>query len=249
MLPRGEMKITIINGQNHKGSTWNIGSLLVRKLDGDKEIAEYFLPRDLNHFCQGCYACLEGRERCPYWQEKAPILRDMLEADLLIFTSPNYCMMPSAPMKAFLDLFFTNWMSHRPLREMFSKRAVVITTAAGAGAKKAAGLIAENLTNWGIPRVIQYGATVNAMNWNMVPPKKKRKIEKDMERLARKLPNGRGVHVGVRTRILFWFYGNMQKAGWGASRAEKQYWIENGWLSGGRPWKKPDEKRCTSCGC
>ena len=84
------MKIMIIHGQNHKGSTWNISHLLVQKIQGEKEVKEYFLPRDLNHFCAGCYACLEDRARCPYWQEKEPILQDMLGADLLIFTSPNY---------------------------------------------------------------------------------------------------------------------------------------------------------------
>lgn len=231
------MKIVLIHGQNHKGSTWHIGNLLVQKIPGDKEVKEYFLPRDLNHFCAGCFACLEARERCPYWREKAPIQQDLLGADLLIFTSPNYCMMPSAPMKAFLDLFFTNWMSHKPLREMFSKRAVVISTAAGAGAKNTVKLIGNNLENWGVPEIHSYAAVVNAMNWEMVPPRKKARIEKDMDKLARKLYHSGRVSVGVKTRILFWFYGGMLKAGWGASPAEKQYWIENGWLSGGKPWK------------
>lgn len=231
------MKIVMIHGQNHKGSTWNIGNLLVQRIQGENEVKEYFLPRDLNHFCTGCFACLEARERCPYWWEKAPIQQDLLDADLLIFTSPNYCMMPSAPMKAFLDLFFTNWMSHKPLPEMFSKGAVVISTAAGAGAKNTVKLIGNNLTNWGIPQVHSYAAVVNAMNWGMVPPRKKAKIEKDMDKLARKLSRSGRVPVGIRTRFLFWFYGGMQKAGWGASPEEKQYWIENGWLSGGKPWK------------
>lgn len=231
------MKIVMIHGQNHKGSTWNIANLLLQKLPGEKEVKEYFLPRDLNHFCSGCYACLEARERCPYWREKEPMLHQMREADLLILTSPNYCMMPSAPMKAFLDLFFTNWMSHKPLREMFSKRAVVISSAAGAGAKKAAKLIGNNLANWGIPEIHLYAAVVNAMNWDMVPSGKKARMEKDMDKLARQLSRRGKVTVGMKTRILFWFYGGMQKAGWGASPTEKQYWIENGWLSGGRPWK------------
>lgn len=231
------MKIVMIHGQNHKGSTWNIANLLLQKLPGEKEVKEYFLPRDLNHFCSGCYACLEARERCPYWREKEPMLHQMREADLLILTSPNYCMMPSAPMKAFLDLFFTNWMSHKPLREMFSKRAVVISSAAGAGAKKAAKLIGNNLANWGIPEIHLYAAVVNAMNWDMVPSGKKARMEKDMDKLARHLSRRGKVTVGMKTRILFWFYGGMQKAGWGASPTEKQYWIENGWLSGGRPWK------------
>lgn len=57
------MKIVMIHGQNHKGSTWSIGNLLVQRIQGEKEVKEYFLPRDLNHFCTGCFACLEARER------------------------------------------------------------------------------------------------------------------------------------------------------------------------------------------
>lgn len=108
----------------------------------------------------------------------------MRSADLLIFTTPNYCMMPSAPMKSFLDLSFTNWMAHKPYPEMFTKRAVVISTTAGSGAKKATKLIADNLSNWCIPKVTKYGVTVQAMNWNMVPQKIKDKIEKDMKKLT-----------------------------------------------------------------
>ena len=63
------MKIVVINGQSHKGSTWNIGKMLLESLEGEKEVREYFLPRDLDHFCSGCFACLEDRARCPYWKE------------------------------------------------------------------------------------------------------------------------------------------------------------------------------------
>lgn len=230
------MKIIVINGQNHKGSTWNIGNQLVSKITGEKEIKEYFLPKDHNHFCSGCFACLEERERCPFWPEKEIIQNDMIQADLLIFTSPNYCMMPSAPMKAFLDLFFTNWMSHKPLKEMFSKKAVVISSTAGGGAKKTTKLIANNLTNWGIPDVTEFGIAVNAMNWEMVPEKIKRKIDKATSKMAAKLSHQKNVQVGIKTRFLFWLFKGMQKANWSASKAEKKYWLDNGWLDGKKPW-------------
>lgn len=45
------MKITIIHGQNHKGSTYHIVRVLAEKLDGD--IKEFFLPRDFGEFCVG----------------------------------------------------------------------------------------------------------------------------------------------------------------------------------------------------
>ena len=163
------MKIVVIHGQNHKGSTWNVANILLQDITGEKEVKEFFIPRDLNHFCTGCYSCLESRKNCPYWEDIKPINDAMKEANLLILTTPNYCMMPSAPMKAFLDLFFTNWLAHKPYEEMFKKRAVVISTASGAGAGKASKLVASNLLNWGIPEVITYGISVNAINWKMLP--------------------------------------------------------------------------------
>ena len=42
------MKITIIHGQNHKGSTYHIAKMLAEKLEG--EITEIFLPRILTLF-------------------------------------------------------------------------------------------------------------------------------------------------------------------------------------------------------
>lgn len=55
------MKIVLIHGQNHKGSTWNVSNILLQNISCEKEVAEIFLPRDLNHFCTGCYSCLESR--------------------------------------------------------------------------------------------------------------------------------------------------------------------------------------------
>lgn len=113
--------------------------MLVNKICGQKDVKEFFLSRDLNHFCCGCYSCLKKREVCPFWKKKEILINAVLWADVIIFTTPNYCMMPSASLKAFFDLFFTNWMSHKPYGELFSKKAVVISTAAGVGAKKSGG--------------------------------------------------------------------------------------------------------------
>lgn len=230
------MKIAMIHGQNHKGSSYHIGRILLDKIDATKEVSEFFLPRDLNHFCLGCYSCIEEQSRCPYYEEKKKIMDAVEEADLLIFTTPNYCMMPSAPMKAFIDLTFTWWMSHRPVAKMFSKRAVVISTTAGTGANKTTKAVARTLFYWGVPVVKKYGIGVAAMNWDGVKPEKKAKIEKDMTKLAKQISGKRPPHVGIKTRFMFQMMAGMQKADWGASPAEKEYWKQNGWLDKERPW-------------
>ena len=86
-------------------------------------------------------------------------------------------------MKAFIDLTFTYWMSHKPRASMFSKKAVVISTAAGAGAGSAIKDITNTLLYWGVPYVKSYGKAIQATDWEHIKPELKEKINKDMVRL------------------------------------------------------------------
>lgn len=233
------MKIVLIHGQSHKGSSYHIGTMLVENIEGEKEIKEFFLPRDLNHFCLGCYQCIEGDEKCPYFEEKNEIMKEVEAADLLIFTTPTYCVHASAPLKSFIDMTFTYWMVHRPRACMFLKRAVVISTAAGNGFKSAIKDVTTALFYWGVPEVKGYGLAVQAMNYEMISDKRKAKIKKDISVLAKKLSNkiNKKPYVGIKTRIMFKIMGSMQAAGMGSSFLEKEYWEKNGWLQKNRPWK------------
>lgn len=231
------MKVTLIHGQNHKGSSYHIGRMLAEKVAKETEITEFFLPRDLNHFCLGCYQCIERDENCPFFEEKRVITKSLEEADLLIFTTPTYCLRASAPMKSFIDLTFTYWMAHRPRACMFHKKAVVISTAAGVGTKSAIKDISTMLSYWGISYIKHYGISLQAMNWQSVAEKKKTKIEKDIVKLAEKVKKA-VPRTSLKTKMIFTIMGNMQKAGMGSSPVEKDYWEEKGWLSGKKPWKK-----------
>lgn len=231
------MKVVLIHGQNHKGSSYHIGRMIADKIQGVNEITEFFLPRDLNHFCLGCYNCIEDDAKCPFYDEKRKIMDAVEDADVLIFTTPTYCMHASAPMKSFIDLTFTYWMVHRPRKCMFSKRAVVVSTAAGTGMKSAIKDITNTFFYWGVPYIKSYSVAVQAMSWDGVSDKKKAKIEKDTAKLAKKLSSGKKPSVGIKTRFMFKVMGTMQSAGWGSSPVEKEYWEQNGWLGKKRPWK------------
>jgi len=195
----------MLNGQNHKGSTYHIGKELYDKLSGENEIKEFFFPSDLNHFCVGCYKCIE----------------DM-----------------SAPLKSFFDLSFDLWMSHRPLKSMFSKRAVIISTSAGSSPRSAMKDVEDCLFYMGVPWIHKYGIAVQAMNWDGVSDEKKKKIDKDIEKLARTLSKNKLPVVHIKTRFIFMMMSLMQKKGWNSSVVETKYWEDNGWLSGTKPWKE-----------
>lgn len=231
------MKIALIHGQNHKGSTYHIGRMLANALASENEISEFFLPRDLDHFCRGCYRCLEDEHNCPYDEEKRVLANAMQEAELIIFATPTYCLGASSPMKAFLDLFFTNWMTHRPKKAMFSKKAVILSTSAGSNPKSAVKDVEKHLLYWGIPFIKSYGARVQAMGFEGVKAEKKETITRDIAALAEKLKRAGAPRIGLKTRFLFFMMRGMQKADWGASPFEKEYWQAMGWLDQKRPWK------------
>ena len=145
------MKIAVINGQNHKGSTYHIGKQVADKLGG--EVTEFFLPRDFGDFCVGCTQCfLKSETLCPHYERLKKITETMDEADVLIFTTHVYVYHCTGSMKAFLDHYGYRWMVHRPAQNMFTKQAVVISTAAGSGTKSANQDIADSMFCWGVPK-------------------------------------------------------------------------------------------------
>lgn len=230
------MKIVMLNGQNHRGSSYHIGRAVIDRIEGEKEVTEFFFPKDLDHFCLGCYRCIEDAAACPFYEEKKVILDAMDGADLLVVTTPTYCMHVSAPLKAFIDLTFDLWMSHRPMASMFTKRALIVSTAAGTGTGSAMKDVQDALVYMGVPKIVKYGLSVQAMNWEGVDRKKKAKIERDAARIAKQLSTDKAPAVGIRTRFLFRMMGMLQKKGWNSSPVETAYWKEKGWLDGKKPW-------------
>lgn len=144
----------------------------------------------------------------------------------------------SAPLKSFIDMTFDYWMVHRPKKCMFRKRAVVISTSAGAGTKSAIKDVCDALLYLGVPSVTKYGVAVQAMNWESISEKKRNKIDRDTTKIAKKLSMDKKPSVGLKTRFLFSMMCMMQKNGWGSSPIEKEYWEKEGWFDGKRPWKE-----------
>lgn len=230
------MKIVIVHGQSHKGSTYHIAKMLSEKLKG--ETTEFFLPRDFNSFCVGCTSCFEKSEAlCPHYGKLKPITEAMDAADVIIFASPVYVYHATGAMKAFLDHYGYRWMVHRPEETMFRKQAVCISTAAGAGTKSTNKDMADSAFFWGIAKIYKYGINVAAVSWNRVSDKNKNRIEKKTDDLAKKIKKNHGkIKPALKTRIFFNIMRFLQKGGWNA--ADVDYWKAKGWTGKKRPWKK-----------
>lgn len=228
------MKIAVIHGQSHRGSTAHIAQLLAQKLGG--EVTEFFLPRDFDSFCTGCTACFLRSERlCPHAEKLRPITEALDGADVILLESPVYVYHVTGAMKALLDHYGYRWMIHRPEEGMFHKQVVCLSTAAGAGMKSTTKDMADSAFFWGAAKIYRYGVAVAAVSWEKIAPKKRQRIERRIDRLAEQIRRGVGrVRPGVRTRLFFHLVRILQRRGW--NEADVAYWREKGWDGKRRPW-------------
>ena len=66
---------------------------------------------------------------------------------------------------------------------------------------------------------------------------KKAMIDKKTTRISKKLSKGNKPEIGIKTKIVFNFMGFLQRSGMGSSPVEYDYWENQGWFNGKRPWK------------
>lgn len=229
------MKILIIHGQSHKGSTYHVSKMLAEKLKG--EITEFFLPKDFGQFCTGCTNCFVSSETaCPHYSKLEPITGAIDDADVIIMASPVYVFHATGAMKSLLDHYGYRWLVHRPEEKMFRKQAVVVSTAAGMGMKSTNKDIADSMFFWGIAKTYKYGAAVMETSYDRISDRKKQKIERKISKLAAKIRNKHGkVKPGIKTKVFFNVMRIAQKHGW--NKADVDYWRQKGWLDKKRPWK------------
>lgn len=233
------MKVVIVSGQNHRGSTYHAARMIADKLTRENDIKEFFLPKDFSDFCCGCTNCFEKSEKeCPHYEKLKPITDSVDAADVIILASPVYVYHCTGQMKAWLDHYGWRWLVHRPEEKMFSKQAVVVSTAAGAGMKSTNKDMKDSLSFWGIPKIYSIGTPVMAVSWNGVKPSVKAKIERKVNHIATKIKHsGIKPRVSVKGRFFFTIFRIVNRKG-GMNPADSEYWKSKGWTEKKRPWKK-----------
>ena len=238
------MNITVINGTEKQGITYRLKEMFLKPFRDKASVTEYYLPKDCPNFCTGCISCtLKGESTCKDADHIGRIERSLLEADLIVMTSPAYVFHATGAMKALLDHFAYRWIPHRPAPEMFGKRAVIITQFLGAGAKSAAKDIKHSLSWWGISKIgVFTGALMEDIVWDRLSPKKQNELTRRIEKLSKKFAGvdyERPAHTNLMTKIKFGFCRMMQKSLHKADPEylDGKYWALQGWLGSARPWK------------
>ena len=238
------MKITVINGTQKHGVTYKLKELFLDEFRDKAEITEFYLPTDCPNFCVGCTVCFtEDEHKCKDAEYIQKIEKAILEADLLVFTSPAYVFHATGAMKAMLDHFGYRWMPHRPAKEMFGKRAVIITQCLGAGGKSAAKDMKDSLSWWGISKIrVCSFKLMSDIHWEKISEKKKERMTAKIKNAAgtvKRIDFSKPARTGLITKFKFYAVRMMQ-IGLGKENPEYtdyQYWSANGWTGTKRPWR------------
>ncbi len=233
------MEITIIHGQMHKGSTYQMSKMIVKRIiTEDSFIHEFFMPIDTPPYCVGCYKCIyEGELHCHHAEKVQPIVKAIEKSNLIIVDSPTYCYEMTGQLKTFFDHLAYMWLSHRPNTAMFSKVGIVISTAAGAGAKNVVKDLSRQLFWLGVAKTYCISQNVNSSSWREVPESIKQKIEVTVDKMVvranKKLLKQ---SPSIKTKFIFEAMRRMQKSNdWNLT--DKKYWEKNGWFLKFRPWR------------
>lgn len=229
------MKITVINGTEVKQCTYQIKEVFLNSLKDTNEVTEFYLPRDLPHFCRGCKTCfLKSEELCPHSRYVMPIWQSILDSDLLVFSTPVYALRTTGQMKSLLDHLCVHWMVHRPDERMFSKKAVILANAIGPNTNGAVKDIATSLMWLGVTDIKKVGVPLmEGVIWNELSEKRRSIITRKITKLAKRYQKDYTAKKGLKVSLLFAITKQLHQSTAKKENllsADNQYWLDKGWI-------------------
>jgi multimeric flavodoxin WrbA len=125
---RPKKKVVALLGSPHKGgAAYTATRKFLDALEayGDVQGEIVTLSDHDIRTCRGCKVCFDrGAESCPLRDDRDVVVGKMMEADGIVFASPNYSYQISGVMKVFLDRL--GFMFHRPRFHGKASTAIVV---------------------------------------------------------------------------------------------------------------------------
>lgn len=235
------MKIVVINGTEIRGCTYNMKEIFLSELKANNDITEFYLPKDMPHFCIGCKTCFFKDENlCPHGDHSMPIWHAIMASDLIVFAYPVYALRAPGQVKALLDHLCCHWMVHRPEEEMFSKRGIIITNSIGASNKAAQKDVKTSLNWLGVSDVTCVGGgLMEGIIWEELSDKRRATLSKRVGNVAIKCKrletNNQPAKKSIKVKALFMMSKIIHKAVLKSEEvpgADNLHWIKKGWIKG-----------------
>ncbi len=216
------MKCLVIHGSPRRGNTWDVLNLVKEEMkkNGDVEFIDIELRKQGIPSCVGCFNCImKGENKCPHKDIISNITTKLEKADALIITSPVYSLQVTGLLKDFIDHMSYNF--HRP--RFFTKKALVITTTAGAGHTDAANYIKKVLHYWGFNYVNTLPIAYRGLELNN---KNNEKIHKAAKNFMNDLKSNKLHKPSIKSVAMFNIWRGMANEKNKFGSADYDYWNE-----------------------
>lgn len=120
-----------------KGNSADIANVFCKKAESyHVEITTYTLNKMKYKGCQACDACKNGHHQCTLYDDLLPALTDIVEADVVLMTSPVYFGDVTAQLKAVIDRFYSfyvpRYWKESAKSRLFGDKAMVMLLPQGA---------------------------------------------------------------------------------------------------------------------
>ena len=228
----GALSVAVFHGSPRKGNTYFATGIFMDELSkrGEVEVQEFFLPASIPEFCTGCQLCLgAARDACPHSRHVEPIYEAIMAADALVLTTPHHGASDmSAGMKNLMDHLDFFALTVAPRREIFEKRAFILTT--GTGSASAIAPIRRGLKHWGLNRVYALGIRMFTNQWADMPDAKRKKNEERLRRAARKFHRAPKRHTYISTIFMYYMSKYILKRYVGEGAYPYEHWREMGYF-------------------
>ena len=216
------IKCLVIHSSYRRGNTYKVTQLVQSCMQENENVVfeEIFLSELNLPFCMGCNQCfLKDKAHCPHSSIIQPIAEKISQCDALIITTPTYSLQVPGVLKCWID--HMSYYFHRP--QFFTKKALVISTTAGAGAKSTASYVGRVLEYWGFNHITLL--PMRCFSFDYVPaPKELKQIHLVADRFYKEITH-KPLHGPSFKRIfLYNLWRSMAMSGEENNTADFQYW-------------------------
>lgn len=107
-------KVLILSGSPRKGGNSDTlcDEFMKGAIEAGNEVEKVFVADKNIGYCKACYAC-KDTGICAIKDDMAEVLQKMLDADVIVLSSPVYFYSISAQLKAVIDRTVARWLEFR----------------------------------------------------------------------------------------------------------------------------------------
>ncbi len=227
------MNIVIIHGSMRKGNTYSLTQEAAGRLRGREGVSiREFSVRELAlPFCESCHACFStGEEFCPHRDAMAPVIEAIEGCDGLIVSGVVYSLHLNAAAKNLID--HLSYYFHRP--RLFDKKALIITTTAGAAEKRIAKYLRAVLGHWGVGYIQSLSCKIQTNPFSLTE-KQRKAVEKAADAFYDAVSQNKTTPPTFESVAVHNAFRAMSTSPGGPSERDKAYWGECGFAERAYP--------------